>query len=185
MTKALADNYITDSVVSEIVAENYTTSSTISGVRTFQLKNHITEDGYFMELSRLESGILTAFKAENFEVKQINFSKSAPKTVKAWHLHYNQEDVWFVPPESKLLVGLVDVRKNSPTEGTKMKLVMGEGKAELLYIPRGVMHGYRNILNSDSYIIYFVNNYYNKADSDEKRVRWDFYGKDFWNIKKG
>lgn len=157
----------------------------IQGVRIVELKNFVTEDGYFIDVAHFKNGILEIFPDANFEVKQVNLSKSMANSVKAWHFHNNQEDVWFVPPDSKLLVGLVDLRENSPTKDVKMRIVMGEGLTKLLYIPREVAHGYRNLKNSDSFIIYLVNNIYNSKEPDEKRLSWDYFGKDFWEIKNG
>ncbi len=168
-----------------VKTEDYEMKPVIDGIRLVELKKFVTEDGYFLELGRLEKGLLREFASEGFEIKQANFSKSAPNTVKGWHLHENQEDVWFVAPDSKFLVGLADLRADSPTKNKAMRLVMGEGRAHLLYIPRGVAHGYRNISGREGYIIYFVNNSFNSQNPDEKRLEWDAFGSDFWEIKKG
>lgn len=171
-------------ILDNIIKQDYSANKSIAGVRVAEIKHFSTEDGYFMELIRLEQGIIDSFKAERFEAKQINIAKSSSKTVKAWHIHYHQEDVWFIPPDSKLLVGLVDLRKDSETKDQQMRLILGEGKSKLLYIPRGVAHGYANFSEADSYIIYFVNNYFNPEKSDENRLAWDYFGQDFWAITK-
>jgi len=165
--------------------EDYSKKVTIDGVKVVELKKFVTEDGYFLELSRPQQGILKEFAQEGFEAKQINYSKSAPQTVKGWHIHENQEDVWFVTPDSKFLVGLADLRAGSPTKDKAMRLVLGEGKAHLVYIPRGVAHGYRNLQDKDGSIIYFVNSTFNPDAPDEKRLAWNAFGEDFWEIKKG
>ena len=84
--------------------------------------------------------------------------------MKAWHLHYNQEDVWFIPPDSKLVVGLVDCRKGSPTVHDTMRFVLGGGRARLLLIPRGVAHGVANMTSKVGRIIYYTNQHYNPKD---------------------
>lgn len=184
MLKKLVLEDIDETVKKDITIQTYFEKEVIEGVRLVELKNFVTEDGYFMELSRLEAGVLAAFKVEGFEVKQINLAKSAVNSIKAWHIHFEQEDVWFVTPESKLLVGLIDLRKNSATKGVKMRLVMGGGKGELLYIPRGVAHGYANIGEVEAQIIYFVNQQFNKNTPDERRLSWDYFGAEFWQVKK-
>ncbi len=89
-----------------------------------------------MEMARLSpSGELLA--KPGMHVTQINFSRVLPGAIKAFHLHLNQEDVWFVPPTDRLLVGLVDVREKSPTFDQNMRFVLGANRARLLYIPRG------------------------------------------------
>jgi dTDP-4-dehydrorhamnose 3,5-epimerase len=168
-----------------VKVQDYKGSPTIEGVRVVEIKNFVTEDGYFTELSRPENGILPEFKSEEFEIKQINYAKSAPDSIKGWHLHEHQEDVWFITPDSKFLVGLFDARDGSATKGTAMRLVLGDGKAHLLYIPRGVAHGYRNLSDKHGYIIYFVNNTFKIQDPDEKRLDWDAIGPEFWELPKG
>ncbi len=186
MTKILTVADIDEQSAHAVTFEQYGDKQTIDGVRVVEVKNFVTEDGYFMELARMWQGTMDAFKEEGFEVKQVNFSQSAHGSVKAWHLHFNQEDVWFITPESKGLVGLVDVRKDSPTRGAQMRVVMGEGKTQLLYIPRGVAHGYKNLKHaSPLYVMYFVNNQFSLTDLDERRLPWDHFGADFWEVKKG
>jgi dTDP-4-dehydrorhamnose 3,5-epimerase len=97
----------------------------------------------------------------------------------------NQEDVWFVPPGDRLLVGLVDVREHSPTYQTSMRLVMGAGKARLLFIPRGVAHGAANLGSHPAGIIYFVNQAFDADRPDEHRLPHDLLGVDFWTIQPG
>ncbi len=184
MAKKLSLEDIDETINKDIVVQKYAEKEVVEGVRVVELKNFITEDGCFMELSRLERGVLQAFNAEGFEAKQINLAKSAKGSIKAWHIHFEQEDVWFVAPESKLLVGLVDLRKNSSTRGVKMRLVMGGGKTELLYIPRGVAHGYANIGPNEAQIIYFVNEQFKREAPDERRLAWDYFGAEFWQVKK-
>jgi len=107
------------------------------------------------------------------------------KGIKAWHLHYNQEDVWFVPPDEHVLMGLFDLRENSRTKNQSMRIVLGNHKSQLIVIPRGVAHGYANLGERSATIIYFMNQQFDIASPDEHRLPWDFLGKDFWEIKKG
>jgi len=86
---------------------------------------------------------------------------------------------------TQLLVGLVDLRKDSPTLNTKMRSVLGEGMSKLLYIPRGVAHGVANLGSRPGEIIYLLNQYFDANDSDENRLPWDFFGDDFWEARKG
>jgi len=156
----------------------------IKGVYIIDLKLFPKDDGYFLELARL--GIKNKLqKTVNFKLQQISYSSLKPKKIKAWHLHLKQDDIWFVPPDNILLVGLYDLRKISPTKGITMRIILGGNEAKLLYIPRGVAHGCTNISSSQTTIIYFTNTHYNPNNPDEHRLKWDLLGKDFWEIKKG
>jgi len=78
-----------------------------------------------------------------------------------------------------------DTRENSATKDIKMRVVMGAGISQWVYVPRGVAHGVVNVNNKTGSIIYLVNQEYNINQPDEYRLPWDKAGKDFWEIKKG
>lgn len=167
-----------------VSTQSYEKKTPIEGVQRLDLRLMVDEGGSFAELIRLdEEGNLLAIPT--FKVRQSSYSQMLPGAVKAFHLHFNQEDVWFVPPTDRLLVGLIDVREGSPTEGVSMRFVMGAGKAQLLYIPRGVGHGAANIGQSPMTILYFVNQHFNLDDPDERRLPWDILGREFWEIEQG
>ncbi len=169
---------------SAVSTQEYTRKTPIEGVQIIELR-HMTDDGgSFAELVRFDDrGCL--LQIPSFQVRQSSYSLVLPGAIKAFHLHYNQEDVWFVPPTDRLLVGLIDCRKDSPTKGSSMRLVMGGGKAQLVYIPRGVAHGGANIGTQNATILYYVNQHFNLDDPDERRLPWDILGTDFWEMTPG
>lgn len=167
----------------EIYVQDYSKKKTIEGVKIVEVKKFIGEDGTFEELTRInEHGDMQEFP--NFKIKQINRSKLLPGSVKAWHVHFKQEDIWYVAPEDHMILGLWDLRNDSDTKDTKMKVVLGNGGSKLIYVPRGVAHGVVNISKKSGTIWYFVNGQFNFSDPDEKRLKWDAAGADFWEIKK-
>ncbi|OGK26115.1 hypothetical protein A2954_02805 [Candidatus Roizmanbacteria bacterium RIFCSPLOWO2_01_FULL_37_12] len=156
----------------------------IEGVKTISIKVHTGEDGTFEELLRLDQkGILRSFP--DFQLRQISRSQLLPGAVKAWHVHFNQEDIWYVPPENHMLLGLWDLRKDSPTSDLKMRITLGAGNSRLVYIPRGVAHGILNVNNYTGTIFYFMNNEFNPDKPDEQRLPWDALGAEFWQPVKG
>lgn len=164
--------------------QDYSKKPVIDGVEMKELPLFRDDGGYFVELSRFAKERPTEFP--EFSLEQMNFSEMLPGVIKAAHLHLKQEDIWFVPPSDRLLVGLMDCREDSPTNGEKMRIVMGAGRAEVLYIPRGVAHGAANLWDKPAHIIYFVNNQFDPdpENSDEGRLPWDIYGKGFWELSK-
>jgi dTDP-4-dehydrorhamnose 3,5-epimerase-like enzyme len=165
--------------------QDYTPSLKIEGVSLLEIKRFIGEDGVFAEVVRVKKGKIIQPEAFSFfEVKQVNYSQVLPKIVKAWHLHLGQDEIWFVHPEGRLIGGLLDLREDSKTKNLKMRVILGGGKAHLLYIPRGVAHGLSNPYLAPASMTYLVNNYFN--GSDEKRLPSNFgVEEDFWEIKKG
>lgn len=167
----------------EIYVQDYSKKRVIEGVKIVELKKWIGEDGSFEELARLnEKGEFKEFP--NFKVKQINRSKLLPGSIKAWHIHMKQEDVWYIASEDHMIMGMWDLRNDSDTKDIKMKVVMGGGTGKLVLVPRGVAHGVFNHSKKTGTILYFVNEQFNMADPDEKRLKWDAAGADFWEIKK-
>ena len=163
----------------------YGSAPKIEGVRFIDLKEFVDDGGSFLELGRFVKGTHTAIP--DFEAKQINYSRVLSGVIKATHIHKNQEDVWFVPPHDRLLVGLQDLREKSKTKGVTMRFVLGGGKSQLLIIPAGVAHGLANPWQAPATVIYFVNQHFSADEKvcDEYRLPPDFFGKDFWEIKRG
>lgn len=182
-------NNLTDSDISQdlrdrVFMQDYSKKTVIDGVKVVNINRFGGEDGTFEEMARFdESGNLLAFP--EFKVRQISRSKLLSGAIKAWHLHYKQEDIWYVLPEDHMMLGLWDVRENSPTKDVKMRVPMGVGVSKLVYIPRGVAHGVVNLSTKEGNIIYFTNEQFNLQDLDEHRLAWDAAGADFWEPIKG
>lgn len=168
----------------ELSVQDYQKKASIEGVQLIPLTSFVDDGGALAEIVRFdENGILAALP--QFKVAQATWSQMLPGTIKAFHLHYNQEDVWFIMPYDRLLIGLFDAREDSPTYKQTMRFVMGAGRAQILYLPRGVAHGLANPFNQTANMIYFVNQQFDASCPDEQRLPWDILGEDFWEIKKG
>jgi dTDP-4-dehydrorhamnose 3,5-epimerase len=175
---------ISSDLQKDVFVQDYSKKPLIDGVKIVEVKRMAGEDGTFEDLLRLdETGHLELFP--EIQVRQINRSKLLPGSVKAWHLHFSQEDVWYVAPDDHMILGLWDTREASATKGTSMKVVMGNGTSKLVVVPRGVAHGVVNVASTPGSIFYFVNNQYKLPDPDERRLKWDALGADFWEIEKG
>lgn len=167
----------------DVYVQDYSKKKIIDRVKIIEVKKWIGEDGTFEELTKInEHGVLEEFT--DFKVKQINRSKILAGSIKAWHLHFKQEDVWYVPTEDHMILGLWDLRNDSDTKDVKMRIIMGGGSAKLVLVPRGVAHGVINVANKPGTILYFVNEQFNFSDPDEKRLKWDAAGANFWEVKK-
>lgn len=164
--------------------ENYFNEAKINGVLISKLNYFSSEDGYFIELVRLK-GDNSIETMPLFKVQQISYSSLDKKTIKAWHIHDKQDDLWFIPPDNKVLIGLHDLRKDSPTNSKTQRFILGNHQSNLLFIPKGVAHGCANLSNSPSTLIYMTSKKFNRKNPDEKRLPWDYLGKDFWKAKIG
>jgi dTDP-4-dehydrorhamnose 3,5-epimerase len=176
---------LNDKAKSAFSVQNYGAAKKIDGVQIVDLRRFNDDGGAMTELGRLNAGMHK--DVPGFEVRQVNFSEMEPDAVKAFHLHRRQTDVWFIPPGSKMLVVLGDVRAGSPTEGVTMRLTLGDSASRLVRIPPGVAHGVRNLATTRGQIIYFVDTQFdpNPDCCDEGRLPWDFFGTEIWDVVKG
>lgn len=165
--------------------QNYGEKSSIEGVGIIKLRRFNDDGGSFTELSRIEDGMFT--EVPGFKIAQINFSDMVPQSVKAFHVHRRQTDVWFVPPDSKILLILVDLRADSPTNGNLMRFVIGDCNSQLIVIPPGVAHGCKNIGQEKACLVYFMDQQFSVETEkcDEWRLPWDHFGAQLWEVRKG
>jgi dTDP-4-dehydrorhamnose 3,5-epimerase len=167
-----------------VSTQSYASRPRIEGVQLIDLSLFSDEGGDFCEVTRfLEDGRLSHLPG--YRPAQISYSLMEPGTIKAFHLHRNQDDLWFVPPGDRLLIGLLDVREGSATRDLSMRLVLGAGKARLLFVPRGVAHGVANLSPRPASVIYFVTQAFDAQNPDEHRLPYDLLGPDFWTIQPG
>jgi dTDP-4-dehydrorhamnose 3,5-epimerase len=174
MLKPLTKEAIGREFAGDLSIQDYSKKETIEGVKILSLNLFVDDGGALAEIVRLdENG--SALILPEFKVRQSTYSMLMPGTIKAFHLHYNQEDLWFVMPYDRVLVGLLDSRKTSPTYQKSMRFVLGAGRA----------HGLANIWSKPANMIYLVNQLFDPENPDEHRLPWDVLGDDFWEIKKG
>lgn len=159
----------------------YGGATTIDGLERIDLRRFNDDGGSMTELLRMSGA---DGKVENFDLAQINYSVLQPGVVKAFHVHRRQTDIWFVPPEDRVLLGLVDLRDGSPTEGATQRVVLGDGRSSLMRIAPGIAHGCRNIGKDPARIVYFTDQLFEPDPDrcDEGRLSWDYAGKEFWDI---
>ncbi len=77
-------------------------------------------------------------------------------------------DYWHVA-NGRIRAGLVDLRRQSPTNGSSLTLDLDHDTGIGLYIPVGVAHGFLSLTRAT--LIYIVDRYYD--GSDEYGVSWD------------
>lgn len=183
MDKPLTLDDVDETVRPKVYTQNYSSKEAIDGVKIIQLKTIVGEEGDFTELMRLDKN--GGFEQlSGFHVGQINRSTQFSGSVKAWHMHLEQDELWYVPEESHLVAGLWDVRKGSKTFGKTARIILGASTHRLLYIPRGVAHGSANFSTNPGTIIYFMNGHFNREKPDEHRIPWDSLGADFWKPER-
>lgn len=146
----------------------------IQGVTKKPLIKHCDDRGFFMELLREDDAIFGRFG-------QASLSMSFPGVIKAFHYHQHQDDIWYFPIGNAQVV-LYDMRTDSPTYRQTDVYYLGENNPVLLFIPRGVAHGYRVLGLTSACIVYFTNEVYDPKNPDEYRIAHDDLAIGFnWN----
>lgn len=168
----------------DITTQTYTARPKIEGLEIKQLAFHNDDGGNFSELFRVTDGKIEGL-ATPFDVRQVSMSVLTPQTIKAYHVHYHQDDLWYVSPYDRILVNFIDLREDSPTFNNKIRMVLGAGKNLAVRIPAGVAHGAANVYERNMTLIYATSDQFNAEDPDERRLPWDFFGSELWELTKG
>jgi dTDP-4-dehydrorhamnose 3,5-epimerase len=147
----------------------------IDGVRIEPFAVYPDDRGYFLEVHRMECGLAAGFPAES---TQISAAMNYPGTIKAFHYHLHQTDLW-VPVKGALQVALADLRRDSPTFGKRNTLYVGQMRPWRVLIPPGVAHGYKVIGKEESLLVYLTDRFYNPKDEgrlpfDEPGIAYDW-----------
>ncbi len=147
----------------------------IAGVQVQPFKLWPDDRGYFLEVLRMGQGLLGGFPAA---VTQVSAALGYPGTVKAFHYHLKQTDVW-TPAHGMLQVALADLRQGSPTFGARNTLYVGVLRPWQILIPPGVAHGYKIIGTEQAMLIYATDRFYDPADEgrlpfDDPSIHYDW-----------
>ena len=122
--------------------------------------------GYLMEVLRADEKLLSKFG-------QTTFTVAYPGTIKAFHWHKKQDDLWFIA-SGKAEIVLHDLREDSTTKGeTQTIITEGEKNPQLVLIPVGVAHGYKALGDKPVLLFYHTTEFYNAKNPDEERISYD------------
>jgi dTDP-4-dehydrorhamnose 3,5-epimerase len=121
--------------------------------------------GHLMEVLRADEGLLKKFG-------QTTFTVAYPGTIKAFHWHKKQDDLWFVAGGRAKIV-LYDLRRDSETFGETQVIIADEKEPILVLIPAGVAHGYKVLGDKPVLLFYHTTEPYNAKNPDEERISYD------------
>ncbi|MFA6272540.1 MAG: dTDP-4-dehydrorhamnose 3,5-epimerase family protein [Patescibacteria group bacterium] len=121
--------------------------------------------GFLMEVLRDDENLLTKYG-------QTTFTVAYKGTIKAFHYHEKQDDLWFVAT-GKAMIVLHDLRPESPTHGETQVINAGVDDYKLVVIPIGVAHGYKVLSDEPVLLFYHTTESYNAQEPDEKRMAYN------------
>lgn len=163
--------------------QDYTSKPTIDGVSIVTLKNMSGEDSDFSELLRINpQGESEQFPG--FHVAQINRSTQIPGSVKAWHIHFAQDELCVRRRRITTHDGAMGCPKKFPHVWRNYAYTYG-GKlsSDGIYSSKE-LHMERNFSSNIATIMYFMNGQFNLNNPDERRIPWDSHGKEFWEPQR-
>jgi dTDP-4-dehydrorhamnose 3,5-epimerase len=135
-------------------------SSLIHGVRVRPVPIWPDDRGYFLEIFRTGQGLPAAYDLSH---TQISAALTYPGAIKAFHYHLHQTDCWMAVA-GMLQVALVDLRRDSPSFGSRNTMYVGSLRPWQVLIPPGVAHGYKVISLDPAILVYATDQFYNPKD---------------------
>ena len=151
----------------------------IKDVRVVDLRSHVDDRGYLIEIARRADDDEPHGVVHRFGQVYL-VGDTTRGTVRAFHKHEELWDWFFISHGSAKFV-LKDDREDSPTYGEIMAVVTGERSPRLIVVPPGVYHGWM-ALEDDTQMVSIASHTYNRDDPDEVRIPPDSFG-DVWMVK--
>ena len=149
----------------------------IKGVRIIKTKEFFDDRGSFNKLfSTIENSDI------DFSLKEMYFNTSNKHVLRGMHLQKKPYDLNKIIYcfGGKILDVLLDLRTKSPTYKCSFSIELNENSNKIIYIPKGVAHGFLS-LEDNSKLLYLTDNIY--SEKQDTGVRWDSFGFD-WPVKK-
>ena len=117
-----------------------------------------------------------------FEVKEIFYSMSNKNVIRGMHFQlppYAQAKIVHVI-KGRIVDVLLDLRTDSTTYGKYVSIELEEGDGKVVYIPKGLAHGFASLVNSSTVLYLFDGPY---SSEFEGGIRYDSFGYE-WKIDR-
>src|SRR5262245_24367181 len=126
----------------------------IQDVVVYDLKKYYDDRGWLAELFRHDE-----LKEEFLPVMSyISFTR--PGVQRGPHEHVDQADLFCFLGPSTFKLRMWDNRKSSETFDHMMTLLVGEDRPQAIVVPKGVVHGYKNVGTVEGMVINCPNRLY-------------------------
>ena len=130
------------------------TEDEIKDVVVYELKRYNDDRGWLAELFRHDD------LDEEFYPVMSYISYTRPGVQRGPHEHVDQADLFCFLGPSTFKMRMWDNRPDSPTYNHVMTLFVGIDDAKAVVVPKGVVHGYRNVGETDGMVINCPNRLY-------------------------
>jgi len=141
----------------------------LEGVKLITPKKNIDERGFFCEVLRHDWKEFFGMELP----QQLNFSKSFPGVIRAWHRHDRGQFDYFLTINGAYKVCIYDGDKNSKSFGKLEEIVVSEDKLQVLKYPGKYWHGTKVVSSKPGLACYLSNTLYDYNNPDEERKPWN------------
>jgi dTDP-4-dehydrorhamnose 3,5-epimerase len=127
----------------------------IAGVRTRAACPVAVERSPLCQIVRLHGGAVEApgtAGATAVGCRELYLTTLAPGSLSAWHLHHVHEDPLYVAA-GRVRIVLFDGREGSRTAGVLNQFCVGSRDRQVIVVPPGVYHGFRNEGDAEALIL--------------------------------
>jgi dTDP-4-dehydrorhamnose 3,5-epimerase len=108
-------------------------------------------------------------ESEAFQTVQWNACASKTGVVRGAHVHVDYDE-YYTLPQGRVLLGLADIRCNSPTYRKSIQIPWDDKDGFAVVIPRGVVHVL--LFEEDSVLVFGLSGYW-QAKYDIVGCQWD------------
>lgn len=158
------------------------TKTKIEGIYIVEPEPRIDDRGYFQRMYCINE---FADQRIDFKIVQVNQAMSLKKgTIRGPHMQKppRSEDKLTQCTKGSIFDVSIDFRKESPTFGQWVGNMISEKNKKMVFIPKGIMHGYQ-VLEDDTVVQYPVSQFY--SPQNVIGIRWDDpFFKIQWPIKE-
>jgi dTDP-4-dehydrorhamnose 3,5-epimerase len=129
----------------------------ICGVDFKALQAHTDHRGWLAEIYREDE-----LPGEIHPVMSY-LSETLPGAARGPHEHAHQTDYFVFAGPGVFVLYLWDARAHSPTWANRMKVVVGQSNPQIVIVPPGVVHAYKNIGSTPGWVLNYPNRLYGGA----------------------
>jgi dTDP-4-dehydrorhamnose 3,5-epimerase len=123
------------------------TEGKIRDVVTYPLKKFADERGWLAELFRHDE------IAEEFYPAMAYISVTEPLVTRGPHEHVDQADLFCFIGPGNFKLRIWDNREDSPSFRNMTTLVVGEANPTAVIIPKGIVHAYKNVSETEKGVV--------------------------------
>ena len=116
------------------------------------------------------------------EVKEVFYSISDKNVIRGMHFQlppYSQAKIVHII-KGRIVDVILDLRTDSPTYGKYISIKLEEGDGKVVYIPKGLAHGFASLVNGSTVLYLFDGPYSSESESG---IRYDSFGYE-WKIDR-